>query len=497
MSSRKKPNTVFDWLWPNTQLDFSKARLLGRILGTALVILAVDLSIGVVGALVEFIAAVFHIGAYRGFPTDAAIRNIGLVLIAAVGAPFVAWRSWVAHRQADTAEEGLITDRINKAVQGLGAEKTVKRQRTNNAGTLLFEDGADGKPNLKRPIYDELTMPNLEVRIGSIYALERVANESAEDRPQIFEIFCAYVSNNADPPGIYAYPPLERYAIKEPEPSVDERFRSVPDGMGRHWAADLRPPRPDTRAAIAVIVRCIDRFSAETGTDALPALTFTGANLQRADLRRADLRGVKFEDCKLDGADLEKSDLSKTMFQNCSLIGASINGATLTDANFRQSRLECVNAGNVSNMTGCMFWDCDCSGIMFDDAYMSSSHFCVTARKGRFRAKKMDGTSFSLCDIRDGEISAHSMINARVHATWVPASGIQLMETIHMPDGVRLTRNAKKMRLYITPGQPNLVSSDGFSVPGLPEELRRELFDQGDVEQFDPRTEGGPIVTVK
>jgi hypothetical protein len=37
------------------------------------------------------------------------------------------WRSIVAQKQVDVAEQGQITDRINKAVLGLGSEKTIKK----------------------------------------------------------------------------------------------------------------------------------------------------------------------------------------------------------------------------------------------------------------------------------------------------------------------------------------------------------------------------------
>lgn len=48
---------------------------------------------------------------------------------AVVAFPLTLIRVRLNRRQTDTAEEGLITDRINKAVEGLGTEKVVKRVR--------------------------------------------------------------------------------------------------------------------------------------------------------------------------------------------------------------------------------------------------------------------------------------------------------------------------------------------------------------------------------
>ena len=95
-----------------------------------------------------------------------------------VSAPLALIRVYTTERQTRVAEQGHVTDQINKAVAGLGAEKEVKRQRTNTAGAPLYEDGPDGKPDFKKPIFEVVTVPNIEVRVGAIYALERIAQDS-------------------------------------------------------------------------------------------------------------------------------------------------------------------------------------------------------------------------------------------------------------------------------------------------------------------------------
>jgi len=99
------------------------------------------------------------------------------LIATSLSVPFIIWRSWVAHEDYKVKEQGHITDRINKAVEGLGAEKTVKQ--------VVKEETK------------EFTQPNLEVRIGSIYALERIAQDSLRDHIQIMEILCAYIRENA------------------------------------------------------------------------------------------------------------------------------------------------------------------------------------------------------------------------------------------------------------------------------------------------------------
>ena len=118
-----------------------------------------------------------------GDPTD--IRDLSYaiavllgVLVAASTVPFALIRVWINDRTIKAAEQGLITDRINTAVTGLGVEKTVKQIAPNGNVT-------------------ENTDANIEVRLGAVYALERLSQDSDRDHIQIMEILCAYIRTNA------------------------------------------------------------------------------------------------------------------------------------------------------------------------------------------------------------------------------------------------------------------------------------------------------------
>jgi hypothetical protein len=83
-----------------------------------------------------------------------------------------------------------MTDHINKAVEQLGAEKTVKLLRiVDGTGTTVEE-----------------ISPKLEVRFGAILSLERIAQDSTNhdkgrDHVRVMEILCAYVRENAPASG--------------------------------------------------------------------------------------------------------------------------------------------------------------------------------------------------------------------------------------------------------------------------------------------------------
>ena len=95
------------------------------------------------------------------------IRNLGLVVAAMIGLPFVIWRSIVADRQAATAQRqseiaqsGLLNERYQKGAEMLGSEV-------------------------------------LAVRLGGIYALEALARENSGNyHRQIMNLLCAFVRHN-------------------------------------------------------------------------------------------------------------------------------------------------------------------------------------------------------------------------------------------------------------------------------------------------------------
>ena len=111
------------------------------------------------------------------------IRQLAIVLpaVAAASAGLIALpitlnRLQLTNRQTQAEEEGLITDRINAAVNGLSEEKTVK----------VTKDGE----------VIERTEPNIEARIGAILALERMAKNNLDVHIQIMDLLCAFIRQN-------------------------------------------------------------------------------------------------------------------------------------------------------------------------------------------------------------------------------------------------------------------------------------------------------------
>lgn len=91
------------------------------------------------------------------------MNNLRTALVQVFGGAFVLIGIVIAWRRLEVARQGQITERFTRAIDQLGSTHP-----------------SDGSPNL-------------EVRLGGIYALERIARDSERDHWPIVEVLTAYV----------------------------------------------------------------------------------------------------------------------------------------------------------------------------------------------------------------------------------------------------------------------------------------------------------------
>jgi len=171
-----------------------------------------------------------------------------------------------AQRTVELTEQGQVTDRYSKAIEQLGSDK------------------------------------GLDVRIGGIYALERIAHDSPRDHPTIMEVLAAFIREHSRE----QWPPDEEGAEPRPECAT----------------------RPDVQAAITVIGRRTVRYDSQAD---LHGADLTGAKLTGANLTGADLTGAK-----LTGANLRFANLTDANLTDANLTDANLHAANLTDALWAQ-----------------------------------------------------------------------------------------------------------------------------------------------------------------
>jgi hypothetical protein len=242
-------------------------------------------------------------------------------------------------RTLDLQREGQVTDRFTKAIDQLGAVQS------GGAG------GEKEKPRI-----------NLEVRLGGIYALERIANDSPKDEWTIMEILTAYVRENAARTHEVMGPP------GEPLTRTRADIQAILTVIGRRNTSPEWPPRSvkiqehlffdvfhilDLRNTElgGADLRGANLHGADLSGARLSGADLVGADLGGAELREADLGGADLHEAILSGANLSAADLRGSKLLEADLSDANLNGADLRDADLRAADLHEVKLSK-ANLRG-------------------------------------------------------------------------------------------------------------------------------------------------
>ena len=158
------------------------------------------------------------------------------------------------------------------------------------------------------------------VRLGGLYALERLGQNTEGQREAVFNVICSYLRMPYTPPG-------DRPGADSPQ---TER--------------DLFDQRTQERQVRATAHRLVHRHRIH-GIDwwDLPAPDLAHANLYRADLAQADLARAAIPHADLAQADLRGADLTGADLYETNLTGANLSQATLTNADLRGADLTGAN----------------------------------------------------------------------------------------------------------------------------------------------------------
>ena len=217
---------------------------------------------GLVGLVSAVLFALWWFGRVTFVEQEVTIVQIITVLFVLVGMHWTQRRVQAAEKTADVVEEGHITDRFTKAIAQLGDCK-------------------------------------MAIRLGGIYALERIAKDSEKDHGPIMEVLTAYVRENA--------------------PSREEE-EDTPEAPG--------PPPTDIQAILTVIGR------RETTDD---NRLNNPLDLSYTQLSGANLTGANLTGANLTGADLFETDLFET-----DLCGVSLAKVKhLTEAQVKEAKNWC------------------------------------------------------------------------------------------------------------------------------------------------------------
>ena len=324
--SNHKPDLI-GWLGYNRELDFSRLQGLGHLLGCLLFLLALASALLFVTVLCHFIRALLHQPPYQSDISGEAIRNIGLVLAAILGAPFVVWRTLVAAKQASIAEQALFNDKINSAAQSLTSRREVTRTISQEGRETVLKEWED----------------DLVSRIGAVDRLEGLVEENEEIAPRIVRLLATYIRSNF---------PCENL---EPTENLEKR----------------KTPRMDLQKAVDAIGRTLE--SAQKVDPShwrldLTACNFDGVNFSNGYFRAVDFSRSRFEAAIFRQANLEGCLLDHSLLNYCDCLHTNLRGAKLNRIIYN------VKVGGWS--TGLEF--ADLTGVSFIAADISALDYLGT-----------------------------------------------------------------------------------------------------------------------
>lgn len=271
-------------------------------------------------------------------------------LLTATATLIVVAFTWVSIRQVGSDQaitrEGQITDRYNSAVENLGSSSQ-------------------------------------DVRLGGIYALQRIMQDSPRDQPTIVNVLSTYIRGHGPSPKIYI-----------------GKLRSINEIHDILDTPNAKPPANDVQAALTVLGERNVKHEPKGFAIDLHAATLSGADLRNADLRDAnlagsDLTGADLAGAELDGADLTAATLANAYPRGAHLGKANLNGAILIDTNLGDADLRGADLIG-AELFGAILIHANLLGVQLRGADLRS----VTLEGARLRGVDLSGADLRGADLR-------------------------------------------------------------------------------------------------
>ncbi len=304
-----------------------------------------------------------------------------------MGGAFVAFTAYVAWLNLKATEDKNVTERYTKAIEQLGSGK-------------------------------------IEVQLGGIYALERIARDSNRDHWTIMEVLSSFIQKPIDSEKLerQGEQPLikisqvDQAALtvigrrkKENDPNLEETNQRIDLSKAFLAKADLSNAIFNDAILNNVILNNAILNDAELNRARLSHAELNGAELNGAELNGAILIGAKLNNAKLNnaklsGANFRGADLSgaqllavdtrRASFEGAILIGAKLNGADLSNKDLRGVNFNGANLSsaklNGAKLNGVNLSGAEISGAKFIGATLSRADL----RRANLREEDFSGANF-------------------------------------------------------------------------------------------------------
>ncbi|MGW3866966.1 pentapeptide repeat-containing protein [Streptomyces sp. NPDC005047] len=271
-----------------------------------------------------------------------AVNDVRTTLLQVVGGLIVLFGAYATWRQLRVSQDGLratregyVTDRFSRAVDQLGSDK-------------------------------------LDVRIGGLHALWRIAEQSTRDREAIISIQAAYLRTHLP------WPPA---GPESPAPNVP-----IND------IAPLEIRTADAQVALTALgVLCQRREQ-------------SWVNLSVTDMRRADCDGLWFPEVNFDRACMEAASLYRVNLTQASLVSVNLRHADLTTGILRRAR--CV----LADLRAAKLVETDLCDADFTETDLREANL----RKATAQGAVFHRADLRMADLRGTDLSTANLVEARL-----------------------------------------------------------------------------------
>ena len=312
------------------------------------------------------------------------IRNVGLVIGGIIAILLAVWRSTVAERQADTAQQSLLNERYERGAEMLGSDV-------------------------------------LSARLGGIYSLQRLASEYPHKyHIQVMQLFCAFVRN----PTRQAPSQVEQQGNEEERtPQLREDVQAVIAALGGRGELGIAMERREKLV--------LDLHGADLSFARLSGASLAGADLSHANLRQAsffdttpsgpdlstpipsgpnqpparigipgsfipwDFSGVEGRRANLSGSVLNGANLSDAFLLGTDLSGAQIVGAILSNSQLIRANLRLAVLLS-ADLSGAFLLSADLSGVQLAHANLAGT---------QLPSAKLYGANLFMTELQEADLS--------------------------------------------------------------------------------------------
>jgi hypothetical protein len=283
-----------------------------------------------------------------------AVLAVAVLLLALTGGASWIWGKYHANREDLTP--------LATVVGGTIAAWVALRQvriALSQAKTAADRHAAQTKADKERRITESFTKAieqlgsdKMVVRLGGIYALERISQESSQDYWTVMESLTAFVRERTRQIEAQRTATPREERIKASASSLGENAGKPEGRDDEFWEEAVRREKLGDLPAtdIAAVLTVINRRSKDN-RELERAIDLSWAVLRWADLKEAKLKGALLFAAHLEHADLYKAHLERASLLATRLEDADLRGAHLNGAHFLGAHLEGADLSFAEGLT--------------------------------------------------------------------------------------------------------------------------------------------------